>query len=50
MNNTPNATHCDAHHGGYFSPALADGGFQRLPRVIFLLARCVSHERRDFFA
>ena len=39
MNNTPNASHCDAHHGGYFSTALADGGFNRLLRVIFLLPR-----------
>lgn len=28
MNNTPNATRCDAHHGGYFSTALADGGYR----------------------
>lgn len=35
---------------GHLTPALADGGFNRLPRVIFLLTRCVSHDRRDFFA
>ena len=42
MNNTHNATQCDAHHGGYFSTALADGGYRVCRKVLLEFPRMPS--------
>jgi hypothetical protein len=50
MSTLPTSLSSIAPAGLFYSyPALADGGNRLLSSDLPLIARCVSHERRDFF-